>query len=107
VLSRKNQSNSRNHNFLNETISIDGKIIGTSLAGLLQFLIWAIIGMSLLLQLRHFRVNVGPTGFARNDANCTARNDGTAQMYIKELWNLPYRSILIGFVIYFIGGYFL
>jgi ABC-2 type transport system permease protein len=36
-----------------------------------------------------------------------ARNDGTAQMYIKELWNLPYRSILIGFVIYFIGGYFL
>jgi ABC-2 type transport system permease protein len=37
-----------------ETISIDdGKIIGTSLAGLLQILIWAIIGM-LLLQLRHF-----------------------------------------------------
>jgi ABC-2 type transport system permease protein len=31
----------------------DGKIIGTSLAGLLQILIWAIIGM-LLLQLRHF-----------------------------------------------------
>jgi ABC-2 type transport system permease protein len=40
----KNQSNSRNHNFLSETISIDdGKIIGTSLAGLLQFLIWAIM----------------------------------------------------------------
>jgi ABC-2 type transport system permease protein len=28
---------------------------------------------------------------------------GTAQMYIKELWNLPIASILIGFVIYFIG----
>jgi ABC-2 type transport system permease protein len=42
----ENQPNSRN-NFLSETISIDdGKIIGTSLAGLLQFLIWAIIGMS-------------------------------------------------------------
>jgi hypothetical protein len=33
----ENQSNSRNH--FSETISIDdGKIIGTSLAGLLQFL---------------------------------------------------------------------
>jgi membrane protein insertase Oxa1/YidC/SpoIIIJ len=56
--------------------------------------------MSLLLQLRHFRSKCGSysQGFARNDANCTARNDGTAQMYIKELWNLPIASILIGFV---------
>jgi hypothetical protein len=43
-----------------QTISIDdGKIIGTSLAGLLQFLLgnnWNV----LLLQLRHFRVNLQP-----------------------------------------------
>jgi ABC-2 type transport system permease protein len=32
---------------------------------------------------------------------------GTAQMYIKELWNLPIASILISFIVYFIGGYFL
>jgi ABC-2 type transport system permease protein len=32
---------------------------------------------------------------------------GTAQMYIKELWNLPIATILFSFVIYFIGGYFL
>jgi ABC-2 type transport system permease protein len=32
---------------------------------------------------------------------------GTAQMYLQELWNLPIASILIGFVVYFIGGYFL
>jgi ABC-2 type transport system permease protein len=32
---------------------------------------------------------------------------GTAQLYIKEIWNLPIASILIGFVVYFIGGYFL
>jgi hypothetical protein len=31
---------------------------------------------------------------------------GTAQMYIKE-WNLPIASILISFIVYFIGGYFL
>jgi ABC-2 type transport system permease protein len=30
---------------------------------------------------------------------------GTAQMYIKELWNLPIASILISFIVYFIGGY--
>ena len=29
------------------------------------------------------------------------------QMYIKELWNLPIATILISFIIYFIGGYFL
>ena len=69
-----------------------GKIIGTSLAGLLQFFIWAVIGMSLMFAASvFFGVNVGPT----------------AQMYIRELWNLPIASILIGFVIYFIGGYFL
>jgi ABC-2 type transport system permease protein len=28
-------------------------------------------------------------------------------MYIKELWNLPIASILISFIVYFIGGYFL
>ena len=31
----------------------------------------------------------------------------TAQLYITELWNLPIATILIGFVVYFIGGYFL
>ena len=31
----------------------------------------------------------------------------TAQIYIKELWGLPIATILISFVVYFIGGYFL
>jgi ABC-2 type transport system permease protein len=31
----------------------------------------------------------------------------TAQMYLTEMWNLPIATILICFVIYFIGGYFL
>jgi ABC-2 type transport system permease protein len=75
VIEEKNQSNSRNHNFLSETISIDdGKIIGTSLAGLLQF-IWA--RMSLLLQLRHFRVNVGPTARVSPEMMQTAQQEMT------------------------------
>jgi ABC-2 type transport system permease protein len=87
-----------------------GKIIGTSLAGLLQFLIWAIIGMSLMFAASvFFGVNVGPTARISPELMHSATQEfaGTAQMYIKELWNLPIASILIGFVIYFIGGYFL
>ncbi|MFE3868648.1 ABC transporter permease [Flavobacterium sp. LS2P90] len=87
-----------------------GKIIGTSLAGLLQFLIWAIIGLSLMFAASvFFGVNVGPTARISPEIMQSAQQEfaGTAQMYIKELWNLPIGSILGGFVIYFIGGYFL
>lgn len=67
-----------------------GKIIGTSLAGILQFLIWSLLGLSAMLIISgnlHFPPEI--------------------QMYIKELWNLPIATILISFIIYFIGGYFL
>ncbi len=87
-----------------------GKIIGTSLAGILQFLIWAIIGLSLMFAASlFFGVNVGPTAKVPPELMQQAQQEfaGTAQMYIKELWNLPIATILIGFVIYFIGGYFL
>ena len=54
-------------------------------------------------------VNVGPTARISPELMQAAQKEisGTAQMYIKELWNLPIASILIGFVVYFIGGYFL
>lgn len=87
-----------------------GKIIGTALAGLLQFFIWAIIGLSLMFAASvFFGVNVGPTARISPELMQAAQQEmtGTAQMYIKELWNLPIASILVGFVIYFIGGYFL
>ncbi|MFV5688397.1 ABC transporter permease [Flavobacterium sp. ZT3R25] len=87
-----------------------GKIVGTALAGLLQFIIWAAIGLSLMFAASlFFGVNLGPTARISPELMHTAQQEfaGTAQMYIKELWNLPIASILIGFVIYFIGGYFL
>ncbi|MBG6061840.1 ABC-2 type transport system permease protein [Flavobacterium sp. CG_9.1] len=87
-----------------------GKIIGTALAGLLQFFIWALIGLSLMFAASlFFGVDVGPTAKLSPELIQAAQQEvtGTAQMYIKELWNLPIASILIGFVIYFIGGYFL
>jgi ABC-2 type transport system permease protein len=87
-----------------------GKIIGTSLAGLLQFLIWAVIGLSLMFAASaFFGVNVGPTARVSPEMMHAAQQEfsGTAQLYIKEIWNLPIAGILISFVIYFIGGYFL
>jgi ABC-2 type transport system permease protein len=87
-----------------------GKIVGTALAGLLQFFIWAIIGLSLLFAISlFFGVNVAPTAKISPEIMQAAQQEmaGTAQMYLQELWNLPIASILIGFVVYFIGGYFL
>jgi ABC-2 type transport system permease protein len=87
-----------------------GKIVGTSLAGILQFVIWAIIGLGLMFAASaFFGVNVGPTARISPEMMQAAQHElsGSAQMYIAELWNLPIASILIGFVIYFIGGYFL
>jgi len=87
-----------------------GKIVGTSLAGILQFMIWAIIGLGLMFAASaFFGVNVGPTARISPELMQSAQHElsGSAQMYITELWNLPIASIIIGFIIYFIGGYFL
>ncbi|MEI7508406.1 MAG: ABC transporter permease [Flavobacterium sp.] len=88
-----------------------GKIIGTSLAGVLQFLIWAILGLSAMFVLSSvFGVQMGAaSGAQTQQALQTAQHamGSEIQMYIKELWNLPIATILISFIIYFIGGYFL
>ena len=87
-----------------------GKIIGTSLAGILQFFIWAILGLSTMFVLSAiFRVQMGATSGIEGQVIASAQNEmaGTIQLYIQELWNLPIATILISFVVYFIGGYFL
>ena len=87
-----------------------GKIIGTSLAGILQFFIWAIIGLSLLFSASVFLgANVGATNQIPPEMMQSAQQEmaSTAQMYITEILNLPIATILSCFVIYFIGGYFL
>ena len=87
-----------------------GKIIGTSFAGLLQFFIWAILGLTLMFAASaFFGIEASPTAKIPPSMVQAAHQEfaGTAQMYIKELWGLPIATILICFVIYFIGGYFL
>ncbi len=86
-----------------------GKIIGTSLAGVLQFAIWAVLGFVLLfVASAFFGVNIGPANAISPEMVDAAQSEmGTMQRYINELWNLPIATMLIAFVIYFIGGYFL
>ena len=88
-----------------------GKIIGTSLAGILQFLIWALLGITAMFILSSiFGVHMGAASSEQTQQAMDAAQKGmgsNVQMYIKELWNLPIATILISFIIYFIGGYFL
>ena len=87
-----------------------GKIIGTSLAGILQFFIWAIIGLGLLFSASVFLgANVGATNQVPPEMMQSVQNElaTSAQMYVAEILNLPIAAILSCFVIYFIGGYFL
>lgn len=81
-----------------------GKIIGTSLAGILQFLIWAILGVTLFTVLTSvFNVEMGTP--PAQEASQAAMSG--VQLYINEFLKLPLFTMFIGFIIYFIGGYFL
>ena len=82
-----------------------GKIVGTTLAGVLQFVIWAFVGMLLLF--------VANTVFGLNTSSPTvdlatkSNVMGDVQMYFTEILKLPLLSLVFYFLIYFIGGYFL
>ena len=86
-----------------------GKIVGTSLAGILQFLIWAILGLSAMYILSSvFGVQVSGTSAQSQEAmEMASKNMTNVQLYFQEVWNLPIATILISFMLYFIGGYFL
>jgi ABC-2 type transport system permease protein len=87
-----------------------GKIIGTSLAGILQFLIWAILGLAAMFVMTSvFGAQMGAGSGAEAQALQAAQNQmgGELQLYLNEILNLPIATILVSFIIYFIGGYFL
>ena len=82
-----------------------GKIIGTTLAGILQFVIWAIVGMILLVIANLvFGLN---TSTPTTDLAMEASKLADIQVYFAEFLKLPLLSMAVYFLIYFIGGYFL
>ncbi len=82
-----------------------GKIIGTTLAGILQFVIWAIVG-GILLVIANFVFGLN-TSTPTTEMAVEASKLADFQLYFAEFLKLPLASMLIYFLIYFIGGYFL
>jgi ABC-2 type transport system permease protein len=84
-----------------------GKIIGTSLAGLLQFTIWAILGTILTLVLTNvFGMQMGGgAGMAQQQAAQMSPSDSA--LIFAEFLNLPLFTMFISFVLFFIGGFYL
>lgn len=85
-----------------------GKILGTTFAGLTQFLIWITLGGILLLIAGSF-LNIDFTALPNSPAQL-ADTDASLQMVqeiILDIAKLPLFTLIICFIIYFIGGYFL
>ena len=84
-----------------------GKILGTSLAGITQFAIWIVLATILMVLAVTF------SGMDLNSVPPEAQQ-GLEQMSTNELQqlfvditNLPMATLIIAFLVYFIGGYFL
>lgn len=85
-----------------------GKIIGTSLAGILQFVIWIVLGgLLFVIAGTLFGLEMGPSAAQPEMADASNASMAVMQSYINELFNLPLATMFISFLLYFIGGYFL
>lgn len=84
-----------------------GKITGTSLAGITQFLIWVVVGGILFTVVS---IVLGPEAM-QSPGNEVAmgqlENMDKMQLMINDVMQLPLLKLVICFFIYFIGGYFL
>ena len=87
-----------------------GKIIGNSLAGILQFVIWALVGGILFFVVtNYFGLQMGASSAVTGDMAVNVPTDGMQklQMYLLEIAQLPLGTLFASLLIYFIGGYFL
>ncbi|MEO8774591.1 MAG: ABC transporter permease [Gelidibacter sp.] len=89
-----------------------GKIIGTSLAGVTQFVIWIILGSVLLFVVSAiFGIDMTqmqtPQQEMINQAMASSDAQNIAQDLITGFVNLPILNLCIAFLFFFIGGYLL
>lgn len=87
-----------------------GKILGTTLAGITQFGIWVILG-SILLTVASLVFGIDPSaaseGAMSGEAQAIASDPDMLSEFFIEVGKLPLLQLVFGFLIYFIGGYFL
>lgn len=90
-----------------------GKIIGTSLAGITQFIIWIIsaglLGMVVfsLMGIQWQELNSGgqlPPD-TMDTLNQAANSDEILRIYLEEILNIPWFTLIFSFIIYFVLGY--
>ncbi|HET8809656.1 MAG TPA: ABC transporter permease [Flavobacteriaceae bacterium] len=82
-----------------------GKIIGTTLAGISQFMIWVILGGALMLVFSMvFGIDMSQT--PQSQAVQTV-SDAELQQLLLDVSRLPFLKLIGYFIVYFIGGYFL
>lgn len=87
-----------------------GKIIGNSLAGVLQFTVWAICGVAVLVVANSLFGNNMQMDQAQQAVKALQHSETSLQninLYLSEIAKLPILTILISFVVFFTGGYFL
>ncbi len=90
-----------------------GKIFGTSLAGITQFLIWVVLGGILLSIIPAiFGIDVvGSQVEQQQEMLNQVANNSAAQdkmgMLFQEIQNLPLANLIVMFIFFFIGGYLL
>ena len=88
-----------------------GKIIGTSLAGITQFVIWIIIGSILMTVVSViFGIDLmqqTPQSDMMQQAMENPEAAAEIQNAMTAFWNLPIANLIIAFILFFIGGYLL
>lgn len=89
-----------------------GKIIGTSLAGITQFVIWIILGTILMATVSVvFGINLSemqtPQQEMIQQAAQSAEVQNQMQNLMSAIYNLPITNLVIAFLLFFIGGYLL
>jgi ABC-2 type transport system permease protein len=84
-----------------------GKILGTSLAGLTQFAIWVILGGILLFITATLTGMDLMSGQPQAQQGLEELGSGEIQQLMIDVANLPLLTLLLAFLVYFLGGYFL
>ena len=89
-----------------------GKIIGTSLAGITQFVIWLILG-SVLMTMVSLILNIDITQMQTPQQQVIEKAienpalNMQFQSVVIAFFNLPLANLIIAFIMFFIGGYLL
>ena len=90
-----------------------GKIFGTSLAGIAQFLVWVILGGTFMVIISMvLGIDIAGAQMAQQQEllNQVANNNeaqNEINILIQEVWKLPIANLVIMFILFFIGGYLL